>query len=217
MGLRFTRTLSGSLKTLLVAAAVTMLSSNALATLLAPGGTVVPSPTASPTGAALVVDSGAQPFTSVDGSSFSGTLRTRVFSNDPANPFGLTGLTFTYLLTNNGPDALERLVTVNFQGYNTDVAVNNALVPGAIPIAVDRSTNGRVIGWDYTGGPGIGAGGNSALLVVHTNALQHVSVSNSVINGSVATVASFGPVPIPEPAALGLAGLAAFGLIRRRK
>ena len=217
MGLRFTRNLSGSLKTLLVAAAVTMLSSNALATLLAPSGTVVPSPTASPTGAALVVDSGAQPFNSVDGSSFSGTLRTQVFTNDIGNPFGLTGLTFTYLLTNNGPDALERLVTVNFQGYSTDVAVNNVLVPGAIPVSVDRSANGRVVGWDYTGGPGIGAGGNSSLLVIHTDALQHVAVQNSVINGSVAVVASFGPIPIPEPAALGLAGLAAFGMIRRRK
>ncbi len=217
MGLRFTRNLSGSLKTLLVAAAVTMLSSNALATLLGPSGTVVPSPTGSPTGAALVVDSGAQPFNSVDGSSFSGTLRTQVFTNDVGNPFGLTGLTFTYLLTNNGPDALERLVTVNFQGYQTDVSVNNVLVPGAIPVSVDRSANGRVVGWDYTGGPGIGAGGNSSLLVIHTDALQHVAVQNSVINGSVAVVASFGPIPIPEPAALGLAGLAAFGMIRRRK
>jgi MYXO-CTERM domain-containing protein len=108
-------------------------------------------------------------------------------------------------------------VTVNFQGYSTDVAVNNVLVPGAIPVSVDRSANGRVVGWDYTGGPGIGAGGNSSLLVVHTDALQHVAVQNSVINGSVAVVASFGPIPIPEPAALGLAGLAAFGMIRRRK
>jgi len=212
MGLRFTRTVRNTLAGLLVA----MLSSSAMATLLAPGGTVVPSATGSPAGAALVVSSGAQPFSSVDGSSFSGTLRTEVYTNDAGNPFGLSSLTFTYLLTNAGPDALERLVTINFQGYNTDVSVNG-VVTGSVPIAVDRSANGRVVGWDWTGGPGVPGGGNSTLLVIHTNATQHVAVQNSVINGSVATVNSFGPVPIPEPATLGLAGIATLGLVIRRR
>ncbi|MBC8107911.1 MAG: PEP-CTERM sorting domain-containing protein [Anaerolineae bacterium] len=188
-----------------------------MATLLGPGATVAPGPTATPAGAALIVDSGAQPFTSVDTVSFSGTLRTRVYSADPGNPFGATGLTFTFLLTNNGPDALERLVTINYGGYLTDVGVNLALVPGALPIAVDRSANGKVVGWDYTGGPGIGPGGNSTLLVIHTDATQFVPATNSVINGSVAVVPSFGPLPIPEPASMGLAGIALLGLVARRR
>jgi hypothetical protein len=195
---------------------VAMLSSSAMATLLAPGSTVAPSPTASPAGAALVVSSGAQPFASVDGTSFSGTLTTNVYTADAGNPFGLNVLTFTYLLTNAGPDALERLVTVNFQGYGTDVSVNGAFA-GALPTSADRSANGRVVGWDYTGGPGIPGGGSSTLLVIHTDATLHVAVQNSVINGSVAVVNSFGPAPIPEPATLGLAGIATLGLVIRRR
>jgi hypothetical protein len=214
MGLR---SLNRSISALIVCAGVLFLSTNAMATLLAPGGTVAPGATASPGGAALVVDSGAQPFAAVDATSFSGTLRTQVYSNDAGNPFGVNALTFTFLLTNNGPDALERLVTISYTGYNIDVGVNAALVPGAVPLAVDRSANGKVIGWDYTGGPGVGPGGNSTLLVIHTNATQFVPVQNSVINGSVAVVASFGPAPIPEPATLGLAGIAMLGLIARRR
>ena len=210
MGLRFIR---NSVAALLVA----VLANSAMATLLAPGGTVAPGPTGSPAGAALVVDSGPQPFASVDGTSFSGTLRTQVFTNDAGNPFGLNRLTFTYLLTNNGPDALERLVTINFQGYQTDVGTNAVLVPGILPVAADRSANGRVVGWDWTGGPGVGPGGNSTLLVIHTDATQHQAAQNSVINGSVAVVNSFGPVPIPEPATMGLAGLAALGFVARRR
>lgn len=216
MGLRFTRTLSRSISALIVCAGAMFLSSSAMATLLAPGATVAPGATASPAGAALVIDSNLQPFASVDGTSFSGTLRTRVYTADAGNPFGANALTFTFLLTNNGPDALERLVTINYSGYQTDVGINQALVPGAGPLSVDRAANGKVLGWDYTGGPGIGAGGNSTLLVVHTNAVLFVPVNNSVINGSVATVASFGPAPIPEPASIGLAGVALLGLVRRR-
>jgi len=216
MGLRITRKLNRSFSALLVCAGAMILSSNAMATLLAPGATVAPGATASPAGATLVVDSGLQPFTSVDTTSFSGTLRTRVYNNDAGNPFGPTGLTFTFLLTNNGPDSLERLVTINYTTLLTDVGVNQAAVVGAAPVAVDRSVSGKVIGWDYTGSPGVGPGGNSTLLVVHTNALLFQQVSNSVINGSVASVSSFGPL-VPEPATLGLASIAFLGLVARRR
>jgi len=99
----------------------------------------------------------------------------------------------------------------------TPVSTLIGVIPGALPIAVDRSANGKVVGWDYTGGPGVGAGGNSTLLVIHTDATQFVPSTNSVINGSVATVPSYGPLPIPEPASMGLAGVALLGLVARRR
>jgi len=193
-----------------------LISTNAMAALLAPGTTIPPSPTASPTGATQLGDTGAVAFTSADLTSFSGSLRTRVYNNDPGNPFGATGLTFTYLLTNNGPDALQRLVTINFTGLSTDVGVNPASVAGAPPTSIDRSVDGKTIGWDYTTSPGVTPGGNSVLLVAHTNALQFQNVTNSVINGSFATVASLGPA-VPEPATIGLAGVAFLGLVARRR
>ena len=217
MGLRITRKISRSISALLVCAGAMFLSTQVFAAPLPPGGTVVPTPTGSPTGAALILDSGPQPFVSVDTTSFSGTLQTRVFSNDAGNPFGANALTFTFVLTNNGPDALERLVTINYFGYQLNAAFNNVLVPGAVPNAVDRSANEKVVGWDYTGAGGVGAGGSSALLVLHTNALQAVTVTNSVINGSVATVTSFGPIPIPEPTSLALVGIAGLCMLARRR
>jgi hypothetical protein len=51
----------------------------------------------------------------------------------------------------------------------------------------------------------------SALLVVQTSATTFVPVTASVINGSVASVASFAPAVIPEPSALALFGLALIG------
>ncbi|CAN5647222.1 hypothetical protein BH09PLA1_BH09PLA1_06170 [soil metagenome] len=217
MGLRFNKTFSRSISALAVFAGAMFISANAIAAPLAPGGTVAPTGTGSPAGAALVVDSGAQPFASVDGTSFSGTLRTRVYNQDAGNPFGANALTFTFVLTNNGPDSLERLVTINYGGYQTNANFNNILVPGLTPSSVDRSANGKVVGWDYTNAGGVAPGGTSSMLVLYTNAIQFVPATNSIINGSVATVPSFGPLPIPEPATLGLASIAGLGLLIRRR
>ena len=107
-------------------------------------------------------------------------------------------------------------MTIDYATLLTDVGVNAAAVPGATPTSIDRSVDGKTVGWDYTTSPGVTPGGNSVLLVLHTNALQFQNVTNSVINGSFATVASFGPA-VPEPATLGLAGVAFLGLVARRR
>ena len=189
-------------------------SRHSRATLLPPSSTVVPSRTASPTGAALVVDTGTLTFASADGSSFTGTLRTRAYVNDPGNPFGLNTLTFTFLLTNNGPDALERLVTRYFGVfYQIDVGYNDSPsaggTPGVIPTTVDRSAPAfpewaRVIGWNWPSGSTLGAHENSALLVIHTSGVSFEHSVAAVIDGSVATVPSFG-LYLPEPT--GIAGV----------
>ena len=200
---------------LAVTAAMLMLgATQAFAALLAPGGAVAPTAGPGPAGA-QVANSGPVVFVALDATSFSGTLTTRVFNNDPANPFGANRLTFAYQLTNNGPDSLERFVSIDFTGYQTDV---NTFGPGIAAPIVDRGASGKVVGWDYTNAPnGIPAGQSSSVLYVHTNATQFVPVQNSVINGSVASVASFGPFPIPEPSTLGVVGIAGLALVARRR
>jgi hypothetical protein len=200
------------------------LASTATATILNPNQAGPPSLTNSPLGAGLIQDSGVQNFASVDGgTSFTGSLRTRVYTNDAFNPFGANFLTFTYLIVNNGPDPIEQLSTIDFSGYGTDVCFNNNPanlgVVGAIPFDVTRNSTGKILGWQFdpTGGSALLAGGNSALLVVHTTATQHVQVQNSLINGSVATVMSFGPAPVPEPASIGLIGIGLATLAIRRR
>ena len=156
------------------------------------------------------------PFTSVDGTSFSGTLETQVYTADPFNPNGAGALTFVWHLHNNGPDPLEQLTTVNFQGYLVDAAFNQASVfgPGSVPFAVTRNSTGKILGWQFdpSGASNLPPGGNSTLMVAFTNATQFVPAQDSLINGSVATVASFGPV-VPEPATIGLSALAAASLL----
>ncbi|CAN5640782.1 hypothetical protein BH09PLA1_BH09PLA1_09900 [soil metagenome] len=214
------RGLSPAVTSLLAVIGITLLSDSAMATLLSPGATVAPGNTQSPNGASLIVDSQPRPFVSVDGTSFSGTLRTRVYTNDPGNPFGANALTFTYLLANNGPDALERLVTLSFRGYQVDVGVNNTPanggVGGELPVSVDRSVTGKVVGWDWSGGSGVVAGGNSTLLVLHTNGIVFEPVTNVIINGSVATVSSFSPY-FPEPTSMAVLSVATLGLLARRR
>jgi hypothetical protein len=154
------------------------------------------------------------------GIGFSGTLTSKVFSNDPTNPFGATGLTFTYELSNaaSSVHVLHRLSASNFTGFSTDV--NYGPGTGVQPYQADRST-ADVVGFNFTetafGGFGvIQPGTQSRLLVVHTNATQHISSDVSLINGGVSTVPSFSPVPEPGTwilASLGVLGIAAF--IRR--
>src|SRR5262249_53823129 len=63
-------------------------------------------------GGLLVANTGALPFASP---TFTGTLQSEAFLNDPANPFGPGNITFTYLITDTaGPDSIDRF-TIN--GY----------------------------------------------------------------------------------------------------
>lgn len=156
------------------------------------------------------------------GIGFSGTLTSRVLNNDASNPFGPTGLTFTYEITNaaSSVHVLHRLSSSNYTGFNTDVSFGPA--PGVQPAQADRTT-ADVVGFNFVepagGGSGlITPGTQSRLLVVQTNATQHISSFVSLINGGVSTVPSFSPVPEPGTwilATIGLLGLVA--LIRRAR
>jgi hypothetical protein len=160
---------------------------------------------------------------------FAGTLTTTVISGDTSNPYG--GLTFTYLLTNDlaSTHAIERL-TIN--GYSGFLVEANYQTPTSdqIPTLFDRSAGlGDTVGESFYNPiislPGFGngvlsPGATSALLVLQTDAQFYQLSTANVIDGSVATVATFAPVPaIPEPSSIALASLGFIGLAlwRRRR
>jgi len=201
-------------------------SSLAMGALLVPGGTLAPAAGAAPGGANNVFSSGALSFQSQDfplnpnGTSFTGTLTTDVWTNYPGNPFtiGTPGaLTFTYLLHNNGPDPLHRLVTTDFTGYNVDVQVNGDS-PGVSPDSIDRDVSGKIVGWNFDAPPRLPAGSNSFLMIIHTSATRHVPALASVIDGATAPILSQGPALfVPEPAALGALAIAGSALLVGRR
>ncbi|MBI3836644.1 MAG: PEP-CTERM sorting domain-containing protein [Planctomycetia bacterium] len=187
-------------------------TSRATAVLLPGGTTVFAVPETPVIGGMLLAGSVPVP---VSSPAFSGTLTSSVISGDGNNGV-LGGLTFVYTLTNDAGSAgpMDRMTINGFSGFITD---SGYVLPGVAPDLNDRSASGDVIGFTFIGPPiGIGVllpGQSSAQLIVRTDALDFTSTLASVIDGNVATVASFAPKPhnVPEPSTLALATLGLFG------
>jgi hypothetical protein len=222
MGLRIT-----SASTKFVVAIVALLAivlfagtgSTALAVPLPPGGSVVPGAALPPGGAAHLAGT-TQNFASQDaplnpnGTSYTGSLQSDVWMGYPGNPLG--GLTFTYVLANNGPDRLDRLTVSDFTGYGTDVAMDPTV--GTVPaVLADRDLAGETVIWQFGNAPGLTAGTSSMRLVVHTNATQFTQSLAGILNGAPASALSFGPSPVPEPATLAGLALLGMGIVARRR
>jgi hypothetical protein len=163
---------------------------------------------------------------------YTGTLVSSVYNNDITNPFGLAGLTFTYLLHNNASSAheLHRFTVSSFANFGTDVSYSSVAAPGIPPTFIDRGLPGDVVGFNYPtpvpqflpSNGSIGPGGTSSLMVIQTDAVNFTPTLASVIDGSVTMVASLAPAPIiPEPGSIVLAGMSVLGLAavcwRRRR
>jgi hypothetical protein len=188
----------------------------AQAALLPVGGQIAPTSETIPAGLTEVA-SLSSPFAGIG---FSGTLVSKVYTNDTSNPFGADRLTFTYELSNAAASVhvLHRLSASNFTGFGTDVSFGPGT--GVPPAQADRST-ADVVGFNFVEQAGGGAGlitpgTQSRLLVIQTDATQHIDSFVSLINGGVSNVPSFTPVPEPGTlilASLGLLGIAA--VVRR--
>jgi hypothetical protein len=129
---------------------------------------------------------------------------------------------------------VNRITTVSFGSFTTDVGFTTADIDGAAgntgvnfltptanqsPDKVDLpSAPGNTLGFNFTAGIGGGtlaSGETSSILVVRTNALSYNVGQTNMINGAVASAATFAPVPEPTTYALMGAGPVALGLIRR--
>lgn len=149
---------------------------------------------------------------------FSGTLELKIIRETVAGT-----LDFYYRLSNDSgsADAIHRFTNIDFGGYSTDVDFRTDLAGGTVPAAyADRSANGSIVGFDFTLGGGglLTPGSTSKWFFIKTDATNYHAGSTAVINGGVATVASYAPAaPVPEPMTMALAGMALAAAARRRR
>ncbi len=189
----------------------------AQATLLPPGGLVLPPLPLQPPGP-LPIAGLVSPY-NVD-ASFNGTVTSWVVAGDPLNPFG--GLSFYYQVLNTGTEFVGRFTVSSFApvpGMPVDVATANApwdgaIAGGVVPLLVDRSPTGDAVGFYFPGATQIPGGAWSEIMIVHTPAFAWTTGLGAVIDDRAANVNVL--VPIPEPATMCLLGLGSLLLIRKK-
>ena len=168
----------------------------------------------------LVKDTGLVPFTSLF-STFSGTFREVVVHDT-----GTTGpLDFLYEAHINpgATTTISKTTAGAYTGFTTDVGYDTVLVliggfTHTTPGSVERSANGQVVRWVFTG-PELGADSDTQVLVVKTNALYIEQGTFSLIDDDIAGINAYGPSNVPEPATMLLlgSGLLGMGVYARRR
>lgn len=128
-----------------------------------------------------------------------------------------SGLLFTYVINRTSDGSLaviSRLSASIFSGFTTDADYDSGS-SGVYAYNVDRHS-ASTVGFDLYGA--LGAGQQSRVLYIQTDALYYTTGYVSLQNGRTADLTMLGPTAIPEPTSmllLGMGILGIFGLKRK--
>lgn len=148
---------------------------------------------------------------------YTGTVESYVFRQDAGN------LIFGYIVYNDedSVDEISAVSMTDFGGWATEVGQDPAASAASLSPATSasRADNGGTVTFHFTRDPlGRGAleqGTASFGMMIRTDATDYTRGTVNVLNGAIATVESFAPVP--EPASIAALGVGAAALLRRRK
>ncbi len=190
--------------------AVTLGVALAHATILPPTGSspVAASALGTPVTGPFLADTGMQDFTATNSlgqTTITGEYRAMVYS-DPSNDFCAGCLDFFVLVESSTKltDAIERITLASFGSFLTNVGYSigqDSAPSGVDPATVDRSSNGGVVGFNFSNLPGVAPGDGTAVLEIETNATTFMKGTLQIIDSSVASVNAFEPCSIVTPEA----------------
>jgi len=164
-----------------------------------------------------------------------GSVGQTIFGTYSAWVYQEAGGTLDFLYQVNSTTSttvVNRITASNFGAFTTDVgyvssgplppsASSGGVLPGNGSDTIDRSADGNTVGWNFQANGGIGAGANSVVLEIQTNATLSTAGILSVIDSTTSSNVAFEPTVVPEPSTMAIAGIGALGMIgyglRRRK
>jgi hypothetical protein len=198
------------------------LSISARAVTLSPGGAVLTSGTSTnlrPELVANLLTNLTESFVGVSTSgtiTFTGSLRLEVRQEVVA---GTLDFYFQIINDPTSLNSIARLTTASYTRFLTDVDWRTDR-PGSIAVtSADRQALGDAVGFNFTSTP-LGAGvispgSTSHWFFVKTDATQFGLGTVALIDGGVATVAAFAPIPEPSTSVLVIGALCSVGALLR--
>ncbi len=215
------------IRTWSVLAVLVLAMGMAQATVLPPSGSgpVPGSVFGTPVSGPFLADTGTQTFTATNSlgqTTIEGFYRATVYS-DPGNNFCAGCLDFFVEVSSDSSslDAIERITEASFGKFQVDAGYVVTAPGNVAPSTVDRSSNGGVIGFNFTQPAGVQPGQSTQVLEIETNAKMFVAGTLQIIDSSVASVAAFAPGCVPEASSISMTllggALLGFAFIARRR
>lgn len=200
-------------------ASLALLTMSAHAVVLNPGDSANLSGTSSAflAGSTFVADTGFQSFSGTDSLNnviFTGVYRVAVFQLAD----NTLSFEFVFRSDDTSDQSISNATMHGFTGWATDVDFVTDFGGDVSPESASRSGSGDDVAFHFTSTSGfVNPGQLTYQMYVNTNATAFTDSTLDIEADGGATVASFAPTAVPEPASLAILGLGTLAAFRKRR